>query len=135
MIHVGAGTRVFVAVEPADFRCGIDGLAQVCEETLKQDSRSGSIFVFRNRARTAVKLLMFDGEGFWLCLRRLSKGRFKWWPKAGRLDQVHVQAGSKELALLLWNGDHEAQKTIWQPASPRPAKRDRDVSEEKRPRA
>lgn len=66
MIQVSPQMRVLVAVEPADFRRGIDGLARQCREVLEADPFSGAVFVFRNRRRTAVKILVFDGQGFWL---------------------------------------------------------------------
>ena len=84
MIQITPQMRILVAVEPVDFRRGIDGLAQVCRETLAADPFSGTVFVFRGRTGTSIKLLTFDGQGYWLCQKRLSKGRFRWWPgKAG----------------------------------------------------
>ena len=80
MIQITPQMRILVAVEPVDFRRGIDGLAQVCRETLAADPFSGTVFVFRGRSGTSVKLLAFDGQGYWLCQKRLSKGRFRWWP-------------------------------------------------------
>ena len=50
-----------------DFRNGIDGLARVYQEQLQADPFSGRLFVFRNRRRTALKILAYDGRGFWLC--------------------------------------------------------------------
>ena len=67
MIQVGPQMRVLVAIEPADFRKQIDGLARLAREVLDEDPFSGSIFVFRNRRATAVKILVYDGQGFWLC--------------------------------------------------------------------
>src|SRR3972149_6485166 len=81
MIAVMAQTRIWVAVEPADFRCGIDGLARVCRQKLKADPFCGALFVFRNRRSTSVKILAYDGIGFWLCQKRLRKRGFCWWPK------------------------------------------------------
>ena len=72
MIQITPQMRVLVAVEPADFRKGIDGLAQLCRAALKQDPFGGTIFVFRNRRATAVKALMYDGQGFWLFHNHLS---------------------------------------------------------------
>ena len=72
MIQLTAQMRILVAVEPADFRCGIDGLARVCRQALDADPFSGTAFVFRNRRATAVKVLIFDGQGFWLCHKRPS---------------------------------------------------------------
>lgn len=69
MIQVTPRMRILVAVEPADFRKGIDGLARRCKEVLKQDPFRGWVFVFRNRRATAVKALASDGQGFWRCQR------------------------------------------------------------------
>ena len=80
MIQLTPQMRVLVAVEPVDFRCGIDGLARVCRQALGSDPFSGTVFVFRNRRGTGLKLLVYDGQGFWLCYKRLSRGRFRWWP-------------------------------------------------------
>ena len=80
MIQVTPQMRILVAVEPVDFRCGIDGLARVCDTVLTTDPFSGTVFVFRNRRGTAIKLLTYDTQGFWLAQKRLSRGRFRWWP-------------------------------------------------------
>ena len=105
MIQVTPQTKVLVAVEPEDFRRGIDGLAQVCRTALRADPMAGTVFVFRNRRRTAIKVLLYDGQGFWLCHKRLSQGRFRWWPTstdAGATLRAH------ELQVLLWGGDPTA---------------------------
>ena len=105
MIQVTPQMRVLVAVEPADFRRGIDGLAQVCRVVLRADPFTGTVFAFRNRRRTAIKLLVYDGQGFWLCHKRWSKGKFRWWPSstdAGTALRAH------ELQVLLCGGDPTA---------------------------
>lgn len=63
MIQITPQMRILVAVEPVDFRRGIDGLAQVCREALGADPFSGTVFVFRGRTGTSIKLLTFDGQG------------------------------------------------------------------------
>ena len=80
VIQITPQMRILVAVEPADFRKGIDGLAQLCRTALERDPFSGTVFVFRSRSGKAIKLLVYDGQGFWLCQKRLSKGRFRFWP-------------------------------------------------------
>jgi transposase len=55
--------RLLVAGEPIDFRAGIDGLAGACRKRLEADPFSGCLFVFRNRARTVIKFLCYDGQG------------------------------------------------------------------------
>ena len=96
--------RVLVAIEAADFRRGIDGLAQLCRASLNADPFDGVLFAFRNRRRTAIKLLVYDGQGFWLCHKRLSKGRFRWWPSATD-DAAAATLQAHELQVLICAGD------------------------------
>jgi len=110
MIQIAPQMRIMVAVEPQDFRKGIDGLSRICREVLGDDPFSGCVFVFRNKAAKALKLLVYDGQGFWLCQKRLSEGRFRWWPKADRDTEVARSLLARELQVLLWNGDVSAQK-------------------------
>lgn len=86
MIQVTPQTRILVATQPTDFRRGIDGLSRLCKEELKEDAFSGCLFVFRNRRATSLKILAYDGQGFWLCHKRLSAGRFRFWPAASAGD-------------------------------------------------
>ena len=81
MLQITPHMKVLVAVKPVDFRKGIDGLAAVCKASLSQDPFAGTVFVFRNRRATAIKVLVYDGQGFCLCQKRLSEGRFRWWPQ------------------------------------------------------
>jgi transposase len=105
MLALSPQSRIVVAVEPVDFRRGMDGLAAVCRQHLAQNPLSGTIYVFRNRRATAIKLLCYDGQGFWLCTKRLSHQRFQWWPQA---DQPIHRLAARELAILLWNGQPTA---------------------------
>ena len=81
MIQITAQMRVLVAIEPVDGRKGIDSLARLCQEKLAEDPFSGCVFVFRSRRGTSIRLLTYDGQGYWLAQKRLSKGRFIWWPE------------------------------------------------------
>jgi transposase len=80
MIQITPQMRVLVAIEPVDGRKGIDSLAKLCQEKLLEDPFSGCVFVFRSRSGSAIRLLTYDGQGYWLLQKRLSKGRFRWWP-------------------------------------------------------
>jgi len=103
MIQVTPHMRIVVAVAPVDFRKGIDSLAAVCRQNLQRDPFCGAVFVFINKSRKALRLLLYDGQGFWLCHKRLSKGRFVW-PFGPAADNVSgLSAG--QLQQLLWNAD------------------------------
>lgn len=104
MIQLTPQMRILLCVNAVDFRKGIDGLSGVCRSALAVDPLSGALFVFVNRRRTAIKLLIYDGQGYWLCQKRLSKGRFKWWPKQTR-DMGTTSLAVHELQLLMWNGN------------------------------
>lgn len=103
MIQITPQMRVLVAIEAADFRRGIDGLARLCREVLGSDPFSGTVFVFRNRRRTALKCLVYDGQGFWLAHKRLSTGHFRWWPSDR--EAVARSLRAHEVAVLLSGGD------------------------------
>ncbi len=117
MIQITPQMRVLVAIQPADFRRGIDGLARQCREALGSDAFSGTVFVFCNRRKTAIKLLVFDGQGFWLCQKRLSSGRFRFWPKA--TDEAATALQAHELQVLLRGGDPGAPNASpeWRPVA------------------
>src|SRR5258705_11486751 len=92
MIQVTPQIRILVAVEAIDGRKGIDAIAQLCREKLDADPFSGYLFIFRTRRGTAIRVLQFDGQGFWLATKRLSKGRIKCWPtvtEPSRTLRVH----------------------------------------------
>lgn len=114
MIQITPHMRVLVAVDATDFRRGIDGLAQQCRDVLRENPLSGAVFVFRNRAGTAVKLLVYDGQGFWLCLKRLSSGRFRHWPMG---TTPHSELAAHELQVLLFGGDpaRTLAAPLWRP--------------------
>jgi transposase len=82
LIQITPQMRVLVAIEPIDGRKGIDALVRLCQDKLAEDPFSGCVFVFRSRRGTAIRLLSYDGQGYWLAQKRLSKGRFVWWPEA-----------------------------------------------------
>lgn len=103
MIQLTPQMRVLVAVEHVDFRKGLNGLQGVCRDRLGQDPLSGTIFAFRNRSGTAVRLLVFDGTGSWLLHKRFSQGKLRWWPTSSH-EAAHPLA-AQELAVILYAGD------------------------------
>jgi transposase len=117
MFQIVPQQKIYAAVEPVDFRKGIDGLAALCRQRLGPDPLSGAVFVFSNRRRTSLKLLVYDGQGFWLCLKRLSQGRLRWWPTSSG-SAVQTLA-AQQLQILLWNGnpDKAALAPAWRPVT------------------
>jgi len=121
MIQVTPQTRIFVAVEPADFRKGIDGLCRLCRSLGVDDPFSGALFVFRNRRATAVKILAYDGQGFWLCQKRLSQGKFQYWPASRDGDLKPLLAHQLQVLLVGADPGQARGAPQWRPISPRPA--------------
>lgn len=114
VIAVTPQMRILVAVEPADFRKGIDGLAQLCRNEFEEDPFCGTVFVFRNKRKTSIKALVYDGQGFWLCQKRLSAGKFKHWPGAVYGEGLSELA-AHELSILLRGGNPSdvATAPVW----------------------
>ncbi len=103
MLQITPHHRLLLAVNFTDFRAGIDSLAARCRQVLEEDPFSGAIFVFTNRPRTAVKILVYDGNGYWLCHKRFSKGRLAWWPSQQKTSSFSIK--SSQLHILLSQGD------------------------------
>ena len=114
MIQITPQMRVLVAVEAVDLRKGIDALAQLCRDKLAADPFSGCLFVFRSRRATSIKILVYDGQGFWLATKRLSQGRFRWWPQGEMAREI--QAHQAQLLLAAGNADLAAAP-VWRKVS------------------
>jgi transposase len=118
MLQITPQMKILVAVEPADFRRCIDGLARLCQQTLVHDPFAGTVFVFCNRKRTALKVLMYDGQGFWLCHKRLSQGRFPWWPSAAEGGAQRLAAHQLSVLLAAGNPTRTGAAPDWRPVVP-----------------
>jgi hypothetical protein len=75
----------------------------LCRDQLEAEIYDGTLFVFRNRRGAALKVLCFDGVGWWLVIRRFSQGRLQWWPKA-QADTLTHPLEAQQLQVLLYNG-------------------------------
>jgi len=115
LIQITPQLRILVAIEAIDGRKGIDSLAQLCREKLDADPFSGCLFLFRSRSARAIRILAYDGQGFWLATKRLSKGRFRWWPtghEAAKTLRAH------QAQMLLAAGDPDAAAApVWRRVS------------------
>ncbi len=118
MIQLTPQMRLRLAVEPVDFRKGMDGLVQVCRQRLNTDPIAGALFVFANRRRRALKMLLYDGQGFWLAHKRLSRGHFRWWPTSATASTV---LAAHQVQRLIVGGDPTAADAapVWRPLSTR----------------
>ena len=90
--------RVYLACGHTDMRKSINGLSAIVEGSFKLDPFCGALFVFCNRNRDRVKILEWDGDGFWLYFKRLEKGHFRW-PAPG--EDATMTLSGEELAILL----------------------------------
>lgn len=84
MIPITASTPILIAIKPVDFRRQTDGLIAHCRLVLTADPMTGTLFVFINRAKTMIRVLVYDGSGFWLMTKRLSTGKFTDWPTSNK---------------------------------------------------
>lgn len=113
MLAITPQMRILVAVEAVDFRKGIDSLAELCRAKLQTDPFSGCLFVFRSRRATSIKVLAYDGQGFWLATKRLSKGRFRWWPQG---EEAALVLRVHQVQALMAAGNPEiAAAPVWRP--------------------
>jgi transposase len=117
MIQVTPNMKVLVAREPLDFRSGIDGTAAVCRRVLRENPLGGKLFVFRNRSRTMIRLLIYDGHGMWLMTKRVSSGRFRFWLDAD--DEATCGLDPHQLHVLLAGADwtRTSPTAYWQKAA------------------
>jgi transposase len=90
MLSFTASLKIYVAVEPCDMRKSFEGLAALVTNALKQDVRSGALFVFSNERRNRLKILYWDGSGIWVMAKRLEQGKFSWPEGEERGDPVAV---------------------------------------------
>jgi transposase len=117
MISISPQSRILVQVAPLDFRKGLDGVIGLCSEIHNQDPFSGTYFLFRNRKRTCIRIMYFDGQGTWLCHKRFAEGHLRYWPTNNNLNDPLTQLAAREAYTLIWNGDPSGAKFApeWKP--------------------
>jgi len=97
MLNIGSGSKVFLVAGPTDMRKSFDTLAAVVRIAIDDDPLSGHLFVFCNRKRDRLKVLIWESSGFWLLAKRLEKGTFSW----PDVSMAKVEYSSAQLAALL----------------------------------
>jgi transposase len=130
MILLTHESRIQLGIQPADFRKGVDGFVSLCKNQLLLEPRDGSIFVFINRAGTMIRALSYDGTGYWLMTKRLSRGKFKHWPTGqGALSAT----SARELRQII-NGEPWQQWDSSEPPSAIPPLHTEGISTMVKPR-
>ncbi len=98
---IASSSRVYLACGATDMRKSIDSLAAIVTHSFSLDPLdAGCVFVFCNRDRDKLKILYWDHNGFWLCYRRLERGRFRW-PASGQDEPVAMMVTARQLSWLL----------------------------------
>jgi transposase len=100
MFGLGPATKVYLALGATDMRKGFDGLYGLVRDRLSCEPTSGHLFLFCNARRNRLKILYWDTSGFWICAKRLERGRFSW-PSVSSEAETKVLLSHEELALLL----------------------------------
>ena len=113
MLSFPGNLKVFIALDACDMRAGINTLHALVAEKLKEDSRSGALFVFTNKRRKLLKVLYWDGTGMWLMTKRLEHGAF-FWPRATDARQTKLELRPEAFAMLTDGIDmHGARLRGW----------------------
>lgn len=113
MLSFGSRTRVFLALGVTDMRKSFDTLGELVRSVIGEDPLSGHVFVFCNRGRNRIKVLVFDRGGYWLVARRLERGTFAW-PKSDASNARRMELRASELAALLDGIDlSRARRRAW----------------------
>lgn len=115
MLQIGPTSKIYLASTHIDFRKGIDGIAAICRNKINIDPLDGAIFLFYNRSTSAIKILVYDGQGFWLCSKRLSSGTFKWNLPKNFFNQnlTAYQICHKLISVLINNGQYTQFPNDW----------------------
>lgn len=117
MLQVTNSSIIYMASTHIDFRKGIDSICAICRNHININPLEGAIFLFYNRHKTAIKVLAYDGQGFWLCAKRLSTGSFIWKSQLKEPNQkaniTAQQICYRLLYILINNGSHVKFSNNW----------------------
>lgn len=105
MLTFGGG-RIFLVAGPTDMRKSFNGLAGIVRERLQADPMSRHVFLFCNRTRNRLKVLVSDESGMWVLSKRLDRGTFAWPASGGNVAKIEYR--QEQLMLLLSGFDADA---------------------------
>ncbi len=113
MLSFSGSLRVLVALDPCDMRAGFNTLQALVAEKLREDVKSGALFVFSNRRHNRLKVLYWDGTGLWILTKRLEQGTYSW-PRPAEAGKVKLHLAPEAFALLTDGIDlHGAKPRGW----------------------
>jgi transposase len=90
MIQLGSRTKIYVGIDPVDFRAGFKGLSAMVKKVIGHDPLSGHVFVFRNRRGDGIKMICFDGHACWTFHVKFAEGKLNWWPSDGQIQAAQL---------------------------------------------
>lgn len=91
MLDLAGGTTVYLSCGVTDLRKSYNGLAAIIKLKFHLDPYSRCMFAFCNRRRTSIKILQWDGSGFWILMKRLDRNAFHWPDTPDELRQVTLK--------------------------------------------
>lgn len=100
MLHLSPSARYYLYQSPADMRKGFDSLSGIVSSQMRLSASSGDVFIFVNRTRTHIKLLLWEGDGFALYYKRLEKGTYELPVGSGCNDSLAVTQQQLQFMLL-----------------------------------
>jgi transposase len=113
MLSFAGSLRILIALEPCDMRAGFERLQGLVSEKLKEDVKSGALFVFSNRRHTRLKIIYWDGTGLWILTKRLERGGFSW-PRAAEDGKLKMVLAPEAFVMLTDGIDmHGAKPRGW----------------------
>lgn len=101
VLSLASDARIYLATEPTDMRKSFDGLSAIVQHRFHRDPFDGDVFVFLNRRRDRIKILVWDRNGFWIAMKRLERGTFEAWRATTDDGGSHVEIPRAQLAMLL----------------------------------
>jgi transposase len=100
MLHISASCAFYLYSGFSDMRSGFDSLSGLIRDKMDMNALSGSVFIFVNRRRTHIKLLLWEGDGFSIYYKRLEKGTFEL-PAPGGEGTGSVRIDVRKLQFIL----------------------------------
>ena len=105
MFSFSTSLKIYLGVKPVDMRKSFNGLCAIVKNELERDPLSGAVYLFSNKRRTLVKIIYWDGTGFWVLAKKLERGTFWWSPDC---DSMDMSIAHESLGMILSGIDLKA---------------------------